>query len=207
MDIQKKRPILFNMENLNTNTINDDLFDDDGEFENSIFEKFLQKAKETENPSYMNYVGRCYLYGNEDENVQKNEKLGLEWLNKSIQKNNPEALHIVGKYYIKKSLAIYEKGEDSESYSCLAWIYEHGAGVQRDYESAMYWYKKLAENDGCDGPYESYYHLGSMYECGLGVEKDLQKALAYYRKCVPFNDKTQIDLQEAIKRVEKKMER
>ena len=40
MDIQKKRPILFNMENLNTNTINDDLFDDDGEFEKSIFKKF-----------------------------------------------------------------------------------------------------------------------------------------------------------------------
>lgn len=66
----------------------------------------------------------------------------------------------------------------------------------------MYWYRKLEEKDGCDGPYEAYYHLGRMYERGLGVEKDLHKALDYYKKCVPFNDKTEIALERSIERIE-----
>ena len=51
-------------------------------------------------------------------------------------------------------------------------MYERGNGVEQDYEKAVYWYSKSAEQgdaDACEA-------LAMLYESGLGVERDFEKA-------------------------------
>jgi TPR repeat protein len=76
--------------------------------------------------------------------------------------------------------AIHESAAkgDAHSQAQLGKIYLHGLGVDRDYRSALAWYRKAAEQ----GNGEAQANLGHMVEKGLGVEPDVQRALAWYKK-------------------------
>ena len=56
--------------------------------------------------------------------------------------------------------------------------YEAGAGVKKDAEQAVYWYRKSAEQ----GTKEAQYKLASCYERGMGVPKNIEQAVYWYRK-------------------------
>jgi TPR repeat protein len=47
-------------------------------------------------------------------------------------------------------------------------MYANGYGVAKDYQEAVYWYRKAAEQGRADGQN----NLGVMYENGYGVTKD-----------------------------------
>ena len=62
-------------------------------------------------------------------------------------------------------------------------MYEFGNGVEQDYEEAVKWYRKSAEQGNSRGQY----NLGYMYEFGKGVTKDYEEAIKWYRKAAEQN--------------------
>lgn len=59
----------------------------------------------------------------------------------------------------------------------LALRYALGDGVARNYDQALYWYRRAAEQ----GYAASQYYLGAMYEYGVGVAVDYGEAIRWYR--------------------------
>ena len=57
-------------------------------------------------------------------------------------------------------------------------MYEDGHGVKQDYEKAMEWYLKAAEQ----GDAWSQKNIGNMYYNGTGVNRDLQEAKKWFQK-------------------------
>ena len=78
------------------------------------------------------------------------------------------------KYWFEKSAEQGHKyGEDH-----LAYIYEHGEGVEKDVEKALYWYEKSAAQQNPD----AYFSIGNIYEQGDDIEQNDEKAFKYYFK-------------------------
>jgi TPR repeat protein len=60
----------------------------------------------------------------------------------------------------------------------LGRLYADGHGVSQDYDEAMKWFGKAAEQ----GFAEAQHNLGSMYDNGEGVEQDYSIAFQWYTK-------------------------
>ena len=56
-------------------------------------------------------------------------------------------------------------------------MYDVGLGVEQDYDEALKWFRKAAEQNNA---YAQTY-IGFMYEEGHGVEKDLIEAIRWYK--------------------------
>lgn len=67
---------------------------------------------------------------------------------------------------------------DTEEQYRLGLLYATGTGVPQDYDQAVKWYTKSAEQ----GHPTAQYNLGVMYENGIGVIKDSEQAAKWYTK-------------------------
>ena len=66
-------------------------------------------------------------------------------------------------------------------------LYAHGGdGLPVDYDKAVDWFRKAAE----DEEPTAEYNLGWAYEAGLGVAKDLDHAVEWYRKSADHGDQS-----------------
>ena len=59
----------------------------------------------------------------------------------------------------------------------LGTCYEKGRGVTQDYNEAVKWYRKAAEQ----GHANAMSWMGYFFENGKGVTKDLQEAIRWYK--------------------------
>jgi len=66
-------------------------------------------------------------------------------------------------------------------------MYLKGLGVPQDYQKAVYWFKKSAEQDY---PLAEI-NLALIYQYGLGVPQDSQEALYWYNKAMAHKNKIQ----------------
>ena len=73
-------------------------------------------------------------------------------------------------------------------------MYFFGRGVDRDYEQALAWYKKAADQQFA----EAQYRLGYMYEKGLGTQQSSQDATALYKQAASHGN---VDAQRALDRL------
>ena len=65
---------------------------------------------------------------------------------------------------------------DKRCQNVLGIWYEKGIGTEQNYDLALEWYKKSAEQEYA----AAYGNLGDLYYYGDGVEEDIQKAVEYY---------------------------
>ena len=66
----------------------------------------------------------------------------------------------------------------------LGYMYCQGQGVQQDYQQAVQWYRKAAEQ----GDAQAQNNLGILYDNGQGVTKDDQQAKQWYQKAAEQGD-------------------
>lgn len=66
----------------------------------------------------------------------------------------------------------------------LGQMYEFGRGVAQDYQAAMTWYAKSAEQNYA----AAQYAIGLLYEHGRGVEADASIAATWYSKAAEQGD-------------------
>ena len=86
-----------------------------------------------------------------------------------------------GENYATKDLASLQalaKNNDPKAQFYLGIRYSFGQGVEQDYQEAVNWYRKSAEQ----GDARAQYNLGICYSQGEGVEQDSQKAVVWYKK-------------------------
>ena len=84
------------------------------------------------------------------------------------------AVNLVEKEY----LAAAQKG-DSVAQCQLGLCYRRGKnGVTKDYEKAVYWFRKSAASGNAQAQWE----LGCAYATGRGVPKDFKQSVQWYRK-------------------------
>lgn len=98
-----------------------------------------------------------YLLGDRlnDENSNKDQKEGIKWLEKAMDKGIPEAM------------------------ASLAYAYEYGRGVTKSYDKAFELYSKASQHDNM--PLWCYNNLGYCYEMGHGTPKNREKAIEWYK--------------------------
>ena len=84
----------------------------------------------------------------------------------------------------KNNLANPQLPIDPKDRYKLGGKYYHGNGVEKDYEKAIKWYRKAADQ----GHAKAQYYLGVMYDNGEGVEEDDEQAAYWYRKAAEQGD-------------------
>lgn len=99
------------------------------------------------------------------EMEQNNNKIKNE-----IQQKFNSGNHYATLEYLKKSLM---KGENTELYRKLGYMYENGYGTTQDYNKAMKCYQKA----------NAWREIGYMHYFGYGVYKDRDRANEYFAKC------------------------
>lgn len=68
----------------------------------------------------------------------------------------------------------------------LAIMYRDGEGCTVNYQQALYWFKKAAENS--TPRKEACGEVGKLYQYGLGVAKDISIAMSWYKKGANMGD-------------------
>ena len=68
--------------------------------------------------------------------------------------------------------------QNGDALNDLGRLYQHGCGVDQDFEQAMKWYQKAAAT----GNAKAMKHIGFFYQNGYGVPKDSDQADLWYRK-------------------------
>ncbi len=103
--------------------------------------------------------------------------LGADHLNASngLPEDNARALLFLGQ--------AADQGHQDAQFN-LAWMYEHGRGVARDYNAALVWYRKLA----AEGSAVGVRAVGWMYLNGFGVDRDYAVALDHLTRASAMGD-------------------
>ncbi|MDH3371029.1 MAG: sel1 repeat family protein, partial [Gammaproteobacteria bacterium] len=74
-------------------------------------------------------------------------------------------------------LPLAENGDIRAQYA-IGRLYEKGRGVERNFETAISWYRKAAERGHAD----SEYRIAVGYAYGLGVARDEAEGLSWLRR-------------------------
>ena len=132
------------------------------------------------------HVGAQYTLGMhyaEGEGVEENWQKAIEWFNNIQDKLDSPIVDGHKKEFVKNAI-LAEKGDPEAQYQ-LGNFYASGwddfvndYGVKKDWQKAIEWYTKAAEQ----GYAEAQYTLGMRYAEGKGVKQDWQKAIEWYTK-------------------------
>lgn len=154
-------------------------------------------------------IGLSYLYGDmyDIPNVTTDYSKALQWLEKSAQQGNAEALYNLGFIYhnglgvsqdYSKAMDYYLQSavkDNSDAMVQIGTFYRYGREVPTDYSKAMNWFMKAADN----GNAAALFNIGYLYEKGLGVPQDYSEALKWYKKAADEGDKHAIDKVNELK--------
>lgn len=116
----------------------------------------LQSLAERGDPDAQFELGLRMLTG---EGVKKNEKEGVQWMEKAANQKHLRAQFVMGS------------------------LYEDGAGVPKNEGKAFEWYRKAAEN----GFAPAQHAVAMAYDLGKGVKKDAVKGTEWLQKAADQN--------------------
>lgn len=130
-------------------------------------------------------LAHCYEVG---IGGSKDYKKAIEIYEQLSERNNPEALNILGSMYqnglgvrqdLSKAAALYARAADANSAmgaNNLGYLYLTGLGVERDYKKAAALFEKAAQREQP----AAISNLGWMYLHGYGVRHDYDRAIALF---------------------------
>jgi len=163
---------------------------------------YFHRAAENGYPRACFWTGNMYKKG---EGVERNEKLAIDWYTKGAKLDDFICQEELAILYFRKALKIesdYKRGlrySNSEIYyekavywaKKVAWKgsvvgqeivadlnYKGKGGLSKNYNEALYWYKKASEVSNWRGA-ENRLKVGKMYMNGLGTKKDYILAYAW----------------------------
>jgi len=138
-------------------------------------------------------IGVMYLSG---DGVAKDERLGLEWIEKSANQNDSDACYELAVIYrfrpsfVNESAAFYwftkaAKQNHPAALCHLGLMYDKGIGVQRDVLKAIELYKQASDL----GIVYAQTNLSEIYYIGDdGVKRDVREALIWFKKAADLGD-------------------
>lgn len=136
---------------------------------------------------YMWCVAYAYMVG---DGVERNPEEATKWYQKCVDADYEDAaidyakFLYYGEYVVadkKKSMDVVRKFAEQGKSASQEWLaYVLSDNEYQDYENALYWREKAAEQDNID----AIINMGLMYKSGRGVQQSYDKALAYLKKAV-----------------------
>ena len=137
------------------------------------------------------WLGNAYSIG---QGVDQNDEEAIRWFRKASIQNHPEAQFFLWvKYDIAKASGSAVSIDEADALNCLkqsanssfstaqvALGKYYALNSPKNYELAVAWYRKAAEQ----GDTSAQFELGYCYYSGLGIPKDYEEAVAWYRKSV-----------------------
>ena len=115
---------------------------------------------------------------------QKRQINGPEITTTPSKEANKENHHVSKPERNPNDLEKQAREGDPIAQNRLGWNYQKGIGVPQDYQKAIYWYRKAADQGHLDGQK----NVGWMYHQGLGVPKDMAQAAHWYEKAATQGD-------------------
>lgn len=166
----------------NTIEIAKDLFDNKQQYKEAI--DIFQKFKDDSESLY--YLGKAYYLG---MGVDKDLKKAFEYAKKSADKNDSLGLNLLGVIYQNgkgveknelKALENYNKSADLNNFKAmfnLARLYtnldeqgkEYSSVIKKDYEKALYWYRKAYELGNVEA---AYYYGNALSSNEIGKDEE-----------------------------------
>jgi len=176
--------------------------------------KLLQEAVEMGDPDSAEYLKgfgkRRELAEKGDANAQyslgwdllhgyggpKDERQGVEWLEKAYAQGKTEAATRLGNAYLRgegvkkdfdKAVEFFTVGAsrgEAKALCNLGFCFQWAKGVPKDMNRAIHYYQKAVEK----GDDLSNYFLGLLYHYGTGVPQDYSKALNYYLQAASHSE-------------------
>ena len=135
---------------------------------NLYFEQYLDKRQLDSDKDWTCAVLLCsqsnIIEYDCDEVFEEAKTLRSKELDEDIYKEHIHKLQVCAKF------------GDKRCQNQLGIWYEYGVGTEQNYQLALEWYKKSAEQEYVS----AYANLGRLYRMGEGVEKDLEESLKYY---------------------------
>lgn len=163
----------------------------------------LLNAAQNGDPVSQRKLGQCYLLG---KGIEKNNEEGIQWLQKSAENGNLDALVLLFGIYFKGECGTAKNTEKGVSYlikvadkkttdqktqetiagfqAILGNLYETGNGVKKDAKEALKWLEKSASAGNALGEAA----LGTMYFDGRGIPKDTSRAFELFQRSASKND-------------------
>lgn len=157
------------------------------------FQKSLKLLKECSNamfPPANRELAKMYLKGN---NLKQDKNLGLKLLERSANKEDPEALYLLAKYKIETGVDVgivfpmikkAAKNNVTDVFELIGACYEIGKGIPRNKDMAVQYYKKAADA----GILSAQLRLADYYLNGIIVNHDIWQAIYWYKKAAAQND-------------------
>ena len=121
---------------------------------------WYRRAAENNNAEAQYYISKIYLNGN--DNIKKDNQLGVSWLSKSARQNFPQAQYLLGKFFIL------------------------GGIIVKNIVTGIAWCQRAASSNLID----AIVFLASLYEEGIEVPRHIKRAEEYYRQAAKLNDLT-----------------
>jgi len=169
------------------------------------FEWFMIAAKQQHTEAEY-YVGMYYQNG---KGVPKNIDQAIYWFEKAAMKKNKNALYHLAMILIKQETKDYETiakllkqaadQDHAHAQYNLAVMYQKGDGVEKNLDTAFYYYEKAAN---ANLPIAQY-NLGMMYFEGKVVEKNEPKAKELWQKAADQGLEVAVKLMLSINNYEK----
>lgn len=85
------------------------------------------------------------------------------------------------KQYVQKCKSAADRG-NVIAQNTLGYLYLNGQGVSQNYEQAVNWFRKAAQQEYRD----AQYNLSVMYKLGQGVEQDHSEGLKWLEKAAAY---------------------
>ncbi|ROO27984.1 hypothetical protein SAOR_06650 [Salinisphaera orenii MK-B5] len=83
----------------------------------------------------------------------------------------------------ERTAPLAEQGNASAQYN-MGVLYDEGYGVERNYETALEWYRRAAEQEYA----KAEHNLGIMYQEGHGTEADPERAAEWFRRAAEHGE-------------------
>ena len=138
-----------------------------------------------------NYTGVCYEYG---LGVSEDKTKAVEWYTKATEQGHKAGKEALDRLKYQQAESDYKKKFYRKAYPVFKELAENGnrqaqyylgnyyywgyGEIVQNYELAVQWWEKSAEQGLCD----AQYNLGVCYDIGRGVSKDVGKAVEWYLK-------------------------
>ncbi len=135
-------------------------------------------------------AGNGSILWNEDESYKWQEMSAKEgYLRAQWLLSFSPWINFTGDESFKWKKKAAEQGHAISQYE-LGLSYYHGRNIELNYEEALRWFQKAAEQEKAPGRYYSQcnYHIGLMYFTGRGVDKDYAIAADWLKRAMGDDD-------------------
>ena len=128
-------------------------------------------------PAGQKALAVLYESGNSEYGIEMDKKKAVEWYTKAAEIGYAEAQYDLAKYYFNRSYM--------GSLFAGTGLFDDDIPDEKDYENALFWYKKASEH----GHSYSQWEIGKMYYNAIGVDQDKDEAVLWYKKAAKLGNK------------------